>query len=395
MLGSVGGIRNGHVFLCIAAAIMLSGCDVGGRKANAEQGTAPRKSEVLEVRRTVQPGPLERHELVLGPGLEPEERANLSGAACSPSGTCLMIGDEMRFARLFQRPEGVLTPADRLFLLPARSPDGKKTKESDGEGIAYDDGYFYVIGSHSANKKGEPQPSRHFIARIPVDPRTGRPADLGTEDRPARGLQVVNLDYLLAADPLLSVHGGERPGEGGEHGPNIEGIAVRAGFAFVGFRGPVDEAGAVLYRLPVEALFHDERPMAAPIRLRLETGDPTSPPTQGVRDLATVSDGLLILSGAEMRADRPDPALWHRSEDGRLQLVARLGDFGGDSPEAIAVLAETERNYQLLVLSDGDNGSAPVILDVAKPGSDTDQHADSRRQRNVSPAGGPERRRML
>lgn len=367
--------RVGQGLLGCGAGLLIAAC---GPAASAADGarTAPRApANIAPAPGTAADPGIARTPLKLASGLvEPDERDNLSGAACTPGGACLLIGDEMRFARFFTISGGVLTPGEPLFLLPPKSDRGEKIKESDGEGIAFDRDTFYVVGSHSADKKGRPQPFRHFLARIAVNTPTGRPQDLGTDAQPAAGLQRVDLDSLLADDPLLAAHAAEAAGEVAtrengfahdQHGPNIEGVAVRDGVLSIGFRGPVDGAGAVLYRLPVEDVFAGKRSQGAPIRLKLDS--PGAPPSQGVRDLAAVSDGLLILAGPEMRATPPKPELWHWSAaSGRLRLLGPLGEFAGDSPEAIALLAEESTGYRLLVLADGDHGSKPMIVEVPK-----------------------------
>src|SRR5262245_557941 len=73
-----------------------------------------------------------------------DEATNVSGAACYVrNGTrtsCLLIGDEVRYARLFSIEGGTLVPGDKVFLLSAKDESGRKFKETDAEGIAYSDG---------------------------------------------------------------------------------------------------------------------------------------------------------------------------------------------------------------------------------------------------------------
>jgi len=336
---------------------------------------------------------VEQAKLQISPPLSDEKEAtNLSGAACEPNGVCMLIGDEKRYARIFRLRGNVLAP-DRaqIFLLPKLDRNGKKTKESDGEGVAFADGYFYVVGSHSNSKSGEQQPSRHHLWRIAVDPQTGLPRSFGSDDAPAAGLGDVALDYFIAAHPRLKAHlteaaGELKPGEEGnfdkdQHGPNIEGVAVLGDRIFIGFRGPVDADGALLVELPVKSLFEKKKPAPVsypPLRLG-EAG-------MGVRDLAAVSNGLVILSGPEMRARFAEPsgsgtntaciracpkASLHFWSPAKPDQVTPLGDldltgYGGDSPEAIALLEETTTHYRFLILSDGDGKSAPRVISVAR-----------------------------
>ena len=76
------------------------------------------------------------------------------------------------------------------------------------------------------------------------------------------------------------------------HGVNVEGLAVKNGQLYIGFRGPVRDGTAYVLRVAVDPLF-DGAP-ADPKLLPVELGQGL-----GVRDLATVADGLLVLAGPE------------------------------------------------------------------------------------------------
>jgi len=300
-----------------------------------------------------------------------EERNNLSGAACNPQGVCLLIGDEKRYARFFAIDGDVLRPAARLFLLTDQET-GKK--ESDGEGIAFAGGAFYVIGSHSRDKKAREAPSRHFIFRYRADLQAAPTADIGSATSVSPLVERASLDAIIAAHPILSQHLGEAPGDTPNsdpnlsepsHGVNIEGLAVSADRMFVGFRGPVDEGGAIVLGLGVNALFAGAAQQAETYRLNLGAG-------QGVRDLAAVRGGILVLSGPERRnkvVPNPEFFFWEAgSGPARLVRLGRLDGSGGkDNPESITVLEETDRDYRVLVLWDGDQGGRPMIVRVPKP----------------------------
>src|SRR6185436_16940168 len=76
--------------------------------------------------------------------IEDDEATNVSGAACYRSGStrksCLLIGDEVRYARLFSFDGNKIIPAEKVFLLPERDDHGNKFKETDAEGVAFADG---------------------------------------------------------------------------------------------------------------------------------------------------------------------------------------------------------------------------------------------------------------
>lgn len=298
---------------------------------------------------------------VSGPLADPEESQGLSGAACNGHQVCLTISDEMRHARFFTLRGGVFAPARSLFLLPATD------EEADGEGVAFAGGYFYVAGSHSQTKSGAREESRHYLYRIPIDPPSPPSADLGTPAAPFSAIQRVSLDSIIRAHPLLSRYETDAPGEtrGGlfSHGISIEGIAVADGTMSVGFRGPVDDDGAVILRFRADDLFAGTAVAPETHRVLLGGG-------QGVRDLAAVRGGLIILAGPETRLAAPNPQLFFWSGS----RLVRLGEIRGLAgiPETITVLEETDDAYRILVLQEGAADGAPIIVRVAKPPPETD-----------------------
>jgi hypothetical protein len=143
-------------------------------------------------------------------------------------------------------------------------------------------------------------------------------------------------------------------------GANIEGIAVFGDTVFVGFRGPVDGDTAYLLAFDRKSLFEKEL-----------SGDKTIPiklgPGKGVRDLAAVASGLLVLSGPE--DDEPGQAAIHHFNP-TTQAIALLGTLAGlpkkAKPEALLVLSEDGPEYQVLVLSDGVLNGSPLEYKVPK-----------------------------
>jgi hypothetical protein len=321
---------------------------------------------------------LQPQPLTINPPLDnAKERNNLSGAACNGRGVCLLIGDEKRYARFFTLQGNSLVPAQRVFLLPTNE-GGTEMDESDGEGIAFSNGSFYVVGSHSRTKTGDAQASRHFLFRLPGDQPSPPSADIGTETA-VSGVQRTSLDPIINGHLLLSQHLAEPPGDSRDgnspsHGVNIEGIAVAGDDLFVGFRGPVDGDGAVILKVGASSLFGGSSRPVETCRVPLGEG-------QGVRDLAAVQGGLLILSGPERRnnvAPNPEFFLWRPgSAPIRLGRLARTA--GDDNPESITVLEETAEGYRVLVLWDGDAGGLPMVVQVPKPRDDQASRTSARR----------------
>lgn len=307
-------------------------------------------------------------QLSTGAGLVPKEGKNLSGAACAPNGPCLLIGDEMRFARLFTLSPSMtepqeLSPGNPLYLLAGPEPDHPET---DVEGVAYTDGTFYIVGSHSRNKTGELQPARHLLYRITAQALIQPSPALGTANMPSPAVQRISLDSIILAHPFEAEHLLRPPGES-EHGLNIEGVAVRGNDMFLGFRGPVNEAGALILQLNVGQLYAGIPQTPQVHRVPLRHGNAGGVVNeQGIRDIAAVQGGYLILSGREMRIEpeRSDIYFWAPG-----QAPAHLGEIEAQpgSPEAMAVLNEGASTYRILILSDGPMGGNPRIVHVPKP----------------------------
>jgi hypothetical protein len=305
-----------------------------------------------------------KENLTVNPKLsaEDKEATNVSGAACfivaGERKSCLLIGDEVRYARLFSIDGKTLVPGQKIFLLPERDSNGHKFKETDAEGIAFAKNFYYAVGSHGLNKDGDKQLSRYFVYRVRIDPLTGRPSDLGSEETASTGVERSNtLDALIAADPVLKGHIGKVPGE---QGVNIEGLAVSGDDMFFGFRGPVVNDTALVRQVPIEAIFEGKTAPLRPHSLRLGKG-------MGIRDLAAVKDGFLVLSGPEERKPaKAEVFFW--KPDAEPIALADLGGPRSDEgqPEVLMVLDETDRLYSVLVMSDGPDGGEPMRFEIAK-----------------------------
>jgi hypothetical protein len=92
-------------------------------------------------------------------------RMNISGAACADvrATKCLLVNDEKNFAQFFSIRAETIVPAQPVLMLPIKDEEGT-LGEVDAEGVAYDDGYFYIVGSHGAGRhKGKIQRSRFFF----------------------------------------------------------------------------------------------------------------------------------------------------------------------------------------------------------------------------------------
>lgn len=270
-------------------------------------------------------------------------RTNLSGAACAPTSppftSCLIVNDDKKYAQTFAIEGTTLRPARVLRLMP-KAADG----DPDAEAAAYDDGYFYVTGSHG-RPRHHPEngnPPSYTLFRFPVDKQTQQPDFISDED--VKGLETTTRlrGVLETLPPTADKY--DRPL--GEGGINIEGLAVRNGRIYVGLRGPSLDQRAFVISVDRDAIFTDDRPLHA------KSHDLKLGAHAGIRDLASVRNGLLVLSGpVNDQAVKPGIFLW--ADNGELQKLAEL-----DTVEAgKGAKAET-----LLVLQDDENGPLRVLV---------------------------------
>lgn len=240
---------------------------------------------------------------------------------------------------------------DRVVLL-AGEP------EVDVEGLAADGDTLYVLGSHSRKRKKlkrnaagaenlqrlrtvADERARQYIFRI-------RP---GAQSGDAARVDSISLVERLESDSLLAPFT-RIPGK--ENGIDLEGLAADGSTLAVGFRSPVLREGFV----PV--LFVD---FLAPQRHQLRFVQLGG---RGIRSLAKVRDGWLLLAGEEGEPGRFELFLWNGEDQipdrgrapGRLISLGELPTPGGGKPEGLTVVEESELTYVLIVVHDGIEGGA-------------------------------------
>ncbi len=258
--------------------------------------------------------------------------------------------------------------------------DGKvEVEEADIEGLAYDGGYLWLVGSHSLKRKKaksdrtpeenaerlgtvSAEGNRYLLARIPVDaagdhPVLARSLDGEGGRRVAarlRGTAAGNdLTRILSADPhlapFLSI-----PGK--DNGFDVEGLAVSGNRVFLGLRGPVLRGWAIVLEIRVVA---DE---GNPSELRLARLDAEGLPYRkhflrldglGVRDLLIRGDDLLVLAGPTMDLDGP---------------VRIYRWKGGAAPEGASVVPRDSLRSADVPYGEGEDHAEGMALFQAKEG---------------------------
>jgi hypothetical protein len=246
---------------------------------------------------------------------------DISGIACMPPvgtrRTCLLVNDENKNAQ-FATIDGDRLIVGNPIVLIGDEPDTNPKKtlgkapdvgcpkgagdfgEFDGEGVAYSEPFFYVIGSHGCSRNSEKfRLSSFMLARIRVDPQ-GRPADGEGKPLPAdRTADAVQTTYRVS-DLLQragSVAGFFGKALNSANGLNIEGIAADGDKIWFGLRAPVDGEGkAFLVSGSASELFRDGQ---SPSQKDPENVIDPKLENLGIRDLAMLRDKrMLVLAGA-------------------------------------------------------------------------------------------------
>ncbi|MGD1924856.1 MAG: DUF3616 domain-containing protein [Paracoccaceae bacterium] len=219
-------------------------------------------------------------------------------------------------------------------------PAGREI-EVDIEGLAVEDDWLWVVGSHSL-KRRKPQGSsaeralssmrtlvreanRYLLARIPLERQKSghmRPVKKNGERRTAMvevGKRSSMLVSWLAEDPLLAPFTGIASKE---NGLDIEGIAVSDNDVWLGLRGPVLRGHAVVLRLDIRANKRD--------LLKAKKTDGTRRFRKyllpldglGIRDIELDGRDLLLLTGPTMSGDGPSKLVrWRNALDSRGSSV--------------------------------------------------------------------------
>jgi hypothetical protein len=313
-------------------------------------------------------------------GKDGKKSEDVSGIACvSDAGfprSCLVIDDNVQSAQLVTVKDGEIVAGKSIRLIDDRHEG--KALELDGEGVAYANGFFYVIGSHGhprdKGKKLDPVTdvarirarivAASQLVRIRVDPVSGHPvtATGAISDVPEIA-RTVRLKAIIGAESVLAPFVDRRLER---NGVTIEGIAVRAGRLFAGFRGPVVNGDrAVILSVSLAELFGAGAPEGRLHLLSLGRG-------RGVRDLAPFAGGLLILAGpmADTGGGRYS-VYWWDGATGTPKLLRDLPPYTADGkeikPEAILPLTQTSAGLRVLVMFDGAREGGPRAIEVAKP----------------------------
>lgn len=297
-------------------------------------------------------------------GKKPRKAArDISGIACRPPAggewRCLVVNDESRTAQFVALAQGTLVPGRSLPLIGEGAPAGASGRqpavgcpgqggfgEFDGEGVAFSDQHFYVVGSHGcARRSGEYRPSSFLLARIAA----------GNGQAGAVALSWRIADLLAAAGEVAPYFG--KALDETSNGLNIEGLAVVGDRLWLGLRAPSLAGRAFLVGGSVAELF---RPGSEPAAQKPQLLAFAAGAQRGVRDLAPLADGrLLVLVGPAQEQDLPyallllDPA-----DPASVRELGELPVRKQAKAEALAVLTQGRDELRILVGYDGVKNGA-------------------------------------
>ena len=243
---------------------------------------------------------------------------DLSGAVFDQEGFLWLASDETTIIeRLNKTGENVYGNHQRFplkdFLLGFEHEDG----EVDIESLSYDEGYLWVVGSHSSKRKKvkhgeverlkiiENEKNRYVLGRIPVEAgqltkKTGEKTAAYLDRTTAKSNVLIE---ALKLDPyfqdILAIN---LPSK--DNGLDIEGLAVKGDQIFLGLRGPVLRGMSIV----IEVIVEEKTPGILTLKeIGLENCSYKKHFLDldglGIRDLCLWGEDIIILSGPTMDLD--------------------------------------------------------------------------------------------
>lgn len=313
--------------------------------------------------------------------VEFKKSKDVSGIACDSNTSlprlCLVIDDETQGAQIVLLQDDELRAGGFIPLTVAQFAG--KPLELDAEGVAFDAGHFYVVGSHGRPRHGDDAVSEAqkkpkndakaaasrqiFRIALPasaVDMKTGQLVGKA-EILPSSALAAI-----LKDQPELKPFYDEPLHK---NGVTIEGLAVRDRRLFIGMRGPVLEADAIVLSVAEPAAFDGQA--AEPTLHRLALGKDRSNHSRGVRDLVRYRDDFLVLAGPvnDPPEDVPikdgDYAIYLWNGKGKTDRLFDLKAFGDKKkPEALLPIDGDAEQVRLLLMFDGPDEGAPTSFSI-------------------------------
>lgn len=289
-------------------------------------------------------------ETIIGPGkkwsvvanFKKDSRKDISGAVCpGDNGTrdwCLVINDE-------------------------KNTKNKPKQVMDAEAAAYDNGFVYIAGSHGLSREDSVfQNATFLVQRFPVDKLSGKPTFEVSKDVVSSEIELsYKLRQIIKKDAYIKEFA-EVPLA--DNGANIEGLAVVSDIMYFGFRGPSIDQNAFVIGVPVNTIFanYDNEPAVTEAKTssyKLNLGV-----RMGIRDMAKVNDGILILSGDVNSSNFASQIHFWNPYSNQLIKLGKLHQSIGKKAETLLLLEESIENqkisYRFLILFDSIKNGGPT-----------------------------------
>jgi hypothetical protein len=306
-------------------------------------------------------------------GKKDKTSEDISGIACTTTSGfpryCLVIDDNVQAAQFVTLHDGRLKAHEEVVPLIENKFDGTRL-ELDGEGVAYANGYFFVIGSHGHPRDKDedfmpPKRANELKARIAASSQLIRFRIKSSVTRPVGPEDIEDMQRsprlrdIIAAEPSLKRFVDRRLEN---NGVTIEGVAVIGDQLYVGFRAPTLENGRTpVLTLSVNDLFAGAAPHSKLRMLPVGEG-------RGIRDLTPFDNGLLVLAGPSGEEAGPYTIYWWDTTSENLRHLSDITEVADATkkrkPEALLPLDQGPSGLRLLVLFDGpeQGGPRPIVI---------------------------------
>jgi hypothetical protein len=197
-----------------------------------------------------------------------------------------------------------------------------------------------------------------------VDPQTGMPAFKHSGN-------LINTSAIVRSGKLReAIRAADKIGPFaeqplGRNGANIEGIAVRDGRIYLGFRAPSIDGNAFVMDVDAGAVFgHGPvKPVVHALKLGKDIG---------IRDLAAVKSGFLVLAGPAPGVSGSGPGIdypvFHWDGKSAVKPLGPLGDIPSEGkPETLVVLDDIEgQPWRVLILIENRENAEPTEYIIAR-----------------------------
>ncbi|WP_295850704.1 DUF3616 domain-containing protein [Tardiphaga sp.] len=310
------------------------------------------------------------------PSSEVEKSTDVSGIACDRDVTfpriCIVADDETQGAQIVVLGDGKLVAGDFIKLTDTQYRG--KPLELDAEAVAFEDGSFYVVGSHGRarhepDQAKEAKVNARAAATRQIFRITLRAAAVDMQTGKLRGkadVQPSSLTVVLQSQPEIARAYDQALAD---NGLTIEGLAVRDRRLYIGMRGPVLGSDAAILSVAAPAVFEGQP--ADPKLHRLALQNDTLGNPRGVRDLARYGNGFLVLAGPVndppegTKIKTGDYSIYSWDGENRLNRLVDLEGYGKKvKPEALLPLDGDDQRMRVLLMFDGPTKGAPRPITV-------------------------------